>query len=396
MSKILIISPTPSHPQDAGNRARIYQMVELLKTTLQTEVFFLFIPFANGDIEKMREYWGNKLFLYEDDFSNDFTFKEKVINKLKLYWYKIIYNRMDNRYNKLVDSAYPGKLTKQVQNLHKEHTFDYIITEYVFLSKIFTQINNAVKILDTHDLLADRYRIFLEKEEKPQWRSLFRQEEKIGFKRADYVIGIQEQETRNIQENIGKNNCAITLGYTPSPQKKENFDSGLRLIFVASNNYININGLNNFITDIFPAIIKEFPKVELMIAGSISKDQDKIVTSKNVIFLGSFDSINDIYNNADIAINPVNMGTGLKIKTIEALAFGMPLVTYPDGVTGLESYNPTSFCAYAETMDQFKTSLLELMRDKGLRKTLSERASEFVTSYNKDVSKDFMTIFHNN
>ena len=57
--KILVISPTPSHPQSAGNRARIFSLIKNMQS-MGHDVYFLFLAREHGDIEAMRRYWAEK------------------------------------------------------------------------------------------------------------------------------------------------------------------------------------------------------------------------------------------------------------------------------------------------------------------------------------------------
>ena len=53
------------------------------------------------------------------------------------------------------------------------------------------------------------------------------------------------------------------------------------------------------------------------------------------MFLGHKENIEKEYAEATVVINPAWIGTGLKIKTVEALARGKALVTTPKGIEGL-------------------------------------------------------------
>ncbi|NRB47195.1 MAG: glycosyltransferase family 4 protein [Saprospiraceae bacterium] len=52
-------------------------------------------------------------------------------------------------------------------------------------------------------------------------------------------------------------------------------------------------------------------------------------------FHGYVPNLQSIFNDIDIMINPVQMGAGLKIKSVEAMANGLPLVTTTHSATGL-------------------------------------------------------------
>jgi len=242
-------------------------------------------------------------------------------------------------------------------------------------------------------LLTNRYKIFLDKGEKPQWYSLFYSEEKKGFNRADYILSIQDSEKIKIKSMIHSNKKVITLGHPLPLHRKEISKTVRNLIFVASHNYINIKCINEFITNIFPNITALHPEIKLLLAGSISDMKQKIVKTENIEYLGRYNHVNSIYNIADIAINPINFGTGLKIKIIEALSCGMPSISYKQSMDGLQDINTIEFCEVANDENDFKNKLINLIQNYDHRNKLSENAYSFMEDYNYRATKDFLTIF---
>ena len=84
----------------------------------------------------------------------------------------------------------------------------------------------------------------------------------------------------------------------------------------------------------------------------------------------------EAYCDADIVINPVFLGGGLKIKNVEALCYGKPLVTTTVGAEGLEQGIDKAFfvCDSAENM---VAKLSELIEKPQLRLDISQKAHEF-------------------
>jgi hypothetical protein len=87
---------------------------------------------------------------------------------------------------------------------------------------------------------------------------------------------------------------------------------------------------------------------------------------RGVRIVGEVDSVRELYSDCSLVINPVVAGTGIKIKTIEALCHFRPLVTWPSGVEGI----PTRFrqlTPVARDWFEFATVIQEFLRsDRGL------------------------------
>src|SRR5262249_35652937 len=76
-------------------------------------------------------------------------------------------------------------------------------------------------------------------------------------------------------------------------------------------------------------------KVELHVAGQVCAALEGTVHPFNV--RGVADSVADFYRTIDVVVNPMAGGTGLKIKSLEALSFGKPLLATADAMVGIKS-----------------------------------------------------------
>jgi glycosyltransferase involved in cell wall biosynthesis len=89
--------------------------------------------------------------------------------------------------------------------------------------------------------------------------------------------------------------------------------------------------------------------------------------------LGIQDSLAAAYADATLVINPAPFGTGLAIKTIEALSYGKPVVATPAGIRGLKADFQGAFLL-AETPDTFVEHVLELLENGAARSAMSHKA----------------------
>ncbi len=80
-----------------------------------------------------------------------------------------------------------------------------------------------------------------------------------------------------------------------------------------------------------------------------------------------------VYADATLVINPVQFGTGLAIKTVEALSYGKPVVATPAGARGLD-IDFRGALSLAKTPDAFAEQVLELLENEGKRSAMAHRA----------------------
>ncbi len=94
---------------------------------------------------------------------------------------------------------------------------------------------------------------------------------------------------------------------------------------------------------------------------------------RNVVEHGFVDDLGAVYRDTDIAINPVRFGAGLKIKTVEALASGLPLVTTAEGARGLGQFAGEAFLV-ADEPAEFGSHLGALLASVEQRSALADAA----------------------
>lgn len=103
---------------------------------------------------------------------------------------------------------------------------------------------------------------------------------------------------------------------------------------------------------------------------------------------GAVQDLESFYSGCTLAINPVQVGSGLKIKTIEAMGWGMPLVTTSAGASGLEGEAGKSF-VLAEDPATFARAICDLLNSPTKARQLSESTLNFVKGWNARCRRAF-------
>jgi glycosyltransferase involved in cell wall biosynthesis len=275
--------------------------------------------------------------------------------------------RLSSIYLSSVDEWFDDRLLPQIKGLHEVETFEVALIVYVFMSKVISVFPKSVRtIIDGNDLMGDRHKHYLNSGLQPQWFSTKPKHEIQALNRANAVIAIQEGEADYLRRHLSSE--VFCVGHIPPPNARALPDSrSARLLFVGSANPINIQGLEWFITSVLPKIRAKMPNCELAIVGPAGGERR---WPNGVIALGQVESLEKAYAEATVIINPVMFGTGLAVKSIEALGFGKPLVTTTAGARGLGS--EFSFAvSIAQNENEFVRSVLRLLKNKAERDELS-------------------------
>lgn len=393
--KILVISPEASHPQNRGNRARIYSLLSNLKK-MGHEIHFFYVELfdrheylkQSADIKAMEDYWN---YFYIRQAQQKFLGKiDKNIGRLGIFLRKTIpgFNfRLKPDFQMLpvqIDSWYPKDLDKKLAKLNRKIKFDVVIVEYVFLSKALESFGeNVLKVIDTHDRFGGLYKLYEKHGYKFGGIYLSPTEEAKGLNRADIIIAIQDKEKGFFSKITNKK--IVTIGHTiPLYNQMQRKSIGKKILFVGANIPPNKDGINYFIREIFPEIRSEFPDTQLMLAGAIC---GSVKDCEGIIKLGEVKDIKMAYSMIDLVINPVKFGSGLKIKSIEALSYAKPLITTSHGAIGLEDGAGEAFLV-ADTTTDFTQAVVGVLSDVNLYNTLSHNAYNFAYIYNqKNIAK---------
>jgi hypothetical protein len=159
------------------------------------------------------------------------------------------------------------------------------------------------------------------------------EEEVRRLQDADLVLAIQDDERRELQRLLpGK--PVITVGVDLDVVADREVPSGRSVLYVASDNPLNKKGLKDFLRFAWPRVRREVPEAELILAGSVSHAAPEDIPG--VVRLGHVADLDALYARARLVVNPAVAGTGIKIKTLEALSHLRPIVTWPNGAEGLQ------------------------------------------------------------
>jgi glycosyltransferase involved in cell wall biosynthesis len=270
---------------------------------------------------------------------------------------------------------YPTGLSEFLAELQANFAWDAVIVEYIWLHRSIDNLKNGtIRLLDTHDLQYKRVEEFASRGMVFPLK-ITREDERRIFHRFDAVIAIQAAEANVIREmcpqlhvlTVGSSGCFLTA----APSRPVNG----RLLYVGGYNGANLDGLRRFFVGAWPHVRRQIPGATLHVCGHIYRAFAG-QRFQGVKFLGHKQNLDEEYAEAMVVINPAWIGTGLKIKTIDALNRGKPLVTTPKGIEGLAQDGQQSACI-AETDEGFAAAVIRLLTDEKLRQALSRSALAF-------------------
>lgn len=187
---------------------------------------------------------------------------------------------------------------------------------------------------------------------------------------SDAVLAIQASEAAFVARHVPTTR-AILVPMPADPVATAQPGDPDRLLFVGSNTAPNIVGLRWFLEEVWPAVRRARPGVTLDVAGTVARAFP--AAPDGVRFLGLVDDLAALYAAAGIVISPLLQGSGLKIKLIEALAYGKATVVTATTLQGVEDALADAV-VQADDADRFAAAITGLQQDDTARRALAERA----------------------
>lgn len=274
---------------------------------------------------------------------------------------------------------YPGGLDSYLASLVDEFFIKIVIVEYVWLHPAINKLpSNVIRILDTHDVQYKRIEEFASRGLQFPLEITKERESEI-FRKFNALVAIQEKEANLIKE-MAPDIPVVVAGTTGSPPGRSSAEvEHGNILYVGGSNSANYDGLSRFLAHSWPIVQRKAPASILHICGYISR-AFKARQYNNVHFHGYVENMEPFYAKADIVVNPIWIGTGLKIKTVEALARGKVLVTTQKGIEGMPE-EVSDCCRIVNDEIDFATSIVELINDNRYKSELAFRANSYASRF---------------
>ena len=292
-------------------------------------------------------------FDHESTENDDVNKKKNMIRKL----IKIRSNKMNsNLFDYIISlfQPYPYLIWKyksdeyqsQLDSLLKQNKYDVVQFEHINSTLFAFDIKkktDAKIILRAHSLNTNHYKNLFHLENNYfkkivyfiEYRKYKYYEHKI-FNLFDIVLYITEEEKNYFLDR--KNNFksfVIPLALDKKPKKYKSKDGRLNLLWSGDLPIMqHRRSIEIFIKEIFPSLYAIWPNLIFNVVGKSPNRNLLSLETESIKFFGFQKNIGDFYLNSDVFIAPLYAGNGLKVKIVNALLNGLPVITTPIGAEG--------------------------------------------------------------
>ncbi len=256
---------------------------------------------------------------------------------------------------------------RQFDKILKNNEYDFIYINYVTcysLIKNNPYLGSAIKIIDTHDFFTSQF----QRKKNFDIGKAFREEIK-RLSLFDNIWTVSVEEHYIFSQFCDKKVSLVqTMLDKPSLDSMVPFDEKeYDIIYVASDIIHNKVSASWFFSEVYPSLPSS---LKICVIGKIT---DHLSEYPNVHKIRFVDDLGAFYAKTRIAICPMLSGTGIKVKVVEALSFGLPVVCNPRGVDGLLN-KVNNGCTVVENGMQFAIAITALLTDRELYSRQSKQA----------------------
>lgn len=377
MHRILHFSNKPPYPTIDGGCVAIKHVLEALAL------------FDGFDVHHYT------LYTYKHPY-NKTNYPEKVSSKIKItadfidtktrFIAALKHLALNQSYN--IERFYDRKVQSQLEQLLSKESFDVAVLESIYLLPYLSILkkHNIKVIVRTHNVehhiwegLAKNEVNFIKRIYLNILVQQLKKYELNTLKNVDGIISISEED----QSSFRQHRITVPSMVLPPIIEIKNTAQNYQLkdfYFLGAMDWEpNIEGITWLKKNV---LNNDFSTFSIHLAGKGGKKTRNV--ENNIHQHGEVKDASKFIENHGICIIPIQSGSGVKIKLLENMAHGKPVITTSEGAKGVPVEHQ-KHVILANTPQEFLTAMLELHQNETLRKNLGSNAKTFIEhNYNSE------------
>ena len=205
-----------------------------------------------------------------------------------------------------------------------------------------------------------------------------RAEEESFAKEVDAFLFISEEDEAFCKTLAGKTK-GMLLPFTIKDPQPAGSDKHEGIVFYhlgAMDWFPNVRGIQWFLKEVWPEFRQQRPKARMLLAGKGMSEDWKKAEIPGVTILGEIEHPLELLEQADVLIAPVFSASGVRIKILEALSHGKPVITQTEGKQGLLEKHLQGVIT-ANDADEYLRAMMELYDSPAKCRVLSAGALHY-------------------
>ena len=374
--RVLILSTWFPYPLSQGSKIRAYYLIKSLAERHDVAlVSFEDMPLEPGSIKHMEQICRKVDVVHHNPFARS---REKTL----LGW-------LSPRPSVVVTSHCP-EMAARVQQLASNWEPECVIALTFVTAPYALAVHDVLRIVDVDNLMWPMLQQTHRQAQDPfgrlrSWVAYrkFRQYETWLYRQFDLSLVVSGQDRLTAVDLMGLQlsevgvvpNGVDTCFHQPLPvEPKPN-----TLVYNGALTYTaNYDAMDYFLREIFPLIRAQEPGAHLTITGATTNVPIAVLSvNGHVTFSGYLKDIRPEVAGSWVCVVPLRLGGGTRLKILEAMALGIPVVSTSKGAEGLD-IETGKHLLIGDTPSEFAAQTVRVLREPGLRKSLGAQAVQLV------------------
>lgn len=277
-----------------------------------------------------------------------------------------------------------GREMRLVQKRSTPLRYDLLVVDTVFRSDAMGRIDADRTLLVAHDVFVQREASF-RANGFDVVNPVDEQAERDAWSKADAIAAISESDAAHIAAGCSTPTAAL-FPVAPAGQPRAAVDpAGHGVMYVGAAAYHNIDGLRWFLDAVWPAVVARVPEARLHVVGGVCSSLSD--GHPGVVLHGRVGDLHTVAALCSVAVNPVRMGSGLKIKMVDYFEMGLPCVVTPLGAEGFPHRDATPFVV-TPTEAEMTDALCRLLGDRESVADLQAAIPDYIRIFSRESARD--------
>jgi len=289
--------------------------------------------------------------------------------------------------------CYSADMMKAVGKVAEQGKYDLVIAEFSEMGQYLHKnpyLSAVKKIISCHRCVTASYekytalgevRLRLHLKSIPQLRGLQKYEFNM-YRCADRIFVLTPQDrftmqyyAQDLAVSVVPSGIDVKYLQAHPPVPKE----PIVLLTGFMDDPANEDGVEWFCHHVWPQLSARHPEVKFYIVGSSPAQRIRRLARKDrrIIVTGEVEDLRPYRNRARVFVSPMRLGSGMRLKVLEAMAAGLPVVSTSLGMAGIEAQTGVN-CLVADTPELFTRSVEWLLTDRALSARMARSARELV------------------
>jgi glycosyltransferase involved in cell wall biosynthesis len=288
----------------------------------------------------------------------------------------------------VIDTFSP-QMKHAVNHAVDEQRYDLIITSQIGMAPYTPDKVYAIKLLEELEIgtLFDAYKRALQPQTRFRaWLTWVKMKHYVAKTLTRYsactVVSETEKSSLKLVSPEYKSVFLVPNGVdTNQFRPTNNRPNPESLVYNGALTYrANLDAMDFFVNEIFPIILNKYPSTVLSITGSTDGVEISHLRKQPQVYLtGYLSDVRPAVANAWACVVPLRQGGGTRLKILEAMALGTPVISTSKGAQGLDAMNGENILI-ADTPIEFADQVVRLLENPRLREFLSVNGRKLVES----------------